>query len=71
MEECPRFKTCPFFSDQTINPPRFASLYKIRYCMHDFQSCARYQVGSKIGFNQVPTDLLPGELERVGPLTGA
>jgi hypothetical protein len=68
VEECPRFQTCPFFTDQETNPPRFAVLYKIRYCMHDFEHCARYRVGVKIGFEQVPLNLLPGEVEKVESL---
>lgn len=68
MEECPCFKTCPFFSDQEAHPPRFAVLFKIRYCMHDYEHCARYLVGKKIGFERVPMDLMPGEAEKVQPL---
>lgn len=71
MEECPLFHACPFFNDQEAQPPRFAVLFKIRYCMHDYEHCARFLVGKKIGFERVPLDLLPGENERIEQLLAA
>lgn len=61
MTECPHFRTCPFFADKLPVMPAYATLYKIKYCMGDFPSCARYLVEQVLGRSSVPADLLPVE----------
>ena len=61
---CPRIRSCLFFSDRLGDRTRFAVLYKYKYCMNDFASCARYQVAQVLGNASVPDDLLPGEKDK-------
>ena len=44
--------------------PALTTLYKINYCMNDFENCARYLVAQVLGQGQVPEDLLPNQKSR-------
>ena len=61
MADCECLKTCPFFNDQMANMPAVADLMKRRYCHTDSSGCARYQVFSRLGRENVPADLFPNQ----------
>jgi hypothetical protein len=62
--ECENLSVCPFFNDKLPNMPKTASLLKTRYCLGDYNSCARYIVFKALGREKVPRDLWPSEIER-------
>jgi hypothetical protein len=62
--ECENLSVCPFFNDKLPNMPKTTSLLKTRYCLGDYNSCARYIVFKALGREKVPRDLWPSEIER-------
>jgi hypothetical protein len=62
MEECERFKTCPFFNDQLAYMPQTAHAMKQKYCYGEKNHCARYLVA--IEGIKTPGDLFPNQVER-------
>jgi hypothetical protein len=65
---CPKLSGCPFFHDKMANMPSAADVLKGKYCLNDYQQCARHQV-SGAGVT-VPGDLFPNHGHRVKALTG-
>ena len=63
MPECECLPGCPFFNDRMQNKPSTAGLMKKRYCLDDFNSCARHMVFLKLGKEAVPSDLYPHQTE--------
>ena len=63
MEECEFITKCAFFSDRMKTLPTVAKMMKKRYCEGDKDECARYQLASTIGKNQVPSDLFPHQTD--------
>jgi hypothetical protein len=62
--DCENLSVCPFFNDKLPNMSKTASLLKTRYCLGDYNSCARYIVFKALGREKVPRDLWPSEIER-------
>ena len=51
---------CPFFEDGTLAySPEMDSRMHERFCMGEFQSCARY-IG-RLLFGEVPAEMLPAD----------
>jgi len=71
MAECVCLPGCPFFNDKMQNMPALAGIMKKRYCMDDFDSCARYMVFTKLGKEKVPMDLYPNQVERANEILAA
>ncbi len=68
MSECKMLEACPFFNDRMADKPGMAQLYKKNYCMGDSTQCARYMVAEAIGPENVPADLYPNMIQRVGAI---
>lgn len=63
---CAKVSACPFFHDKMANVPAAADALKTKYCLGDFNPCARWQV-SQSG-KPVPADLFPNHAHRVKAL---
>lgn len=63
MQRCQNLDRCPFFNETLPNMPTMAESLKRKYCLDDFDTCARLQV-SKAG-RPVPPDLFPNHGHRV------
>ena len=68
MPECKRLGACPFFNDRMVDRPGMSKLYKKNYCLKDNSQCARYMVAEAIGTDNVPLDLYPNMIQRVGSI---
>ncbi len=64
MAQCECLEGCPFFHDKMENMPSMAETYKNKYCLGDFEECARYIVFSKKGKPAVPKNLFPNQKEK-------
>lgn len=54
---------CQFLIQNQDNMPKLRNLFRERYCFGPFEQCARYQVGSAVGFKNVPEYMLPSQNE--------
>lgn len=70
-EACPNIEGCIYFNDREKSMPAMSELYKQRYCLDDYHTCARYQVARAIGKENVPRDLHPNERDRAQVLVHA
>ena len=61
MGECDRLSTCIFYTERMDEMPPCAELLKLRYCLGDFEHCARHRVELKLGSTCVPRSLLPDD----------
>ncbi len=64
MADCDCLPGCPFFNDRLKGMEGSATLFKKRYCLADYTSCARHQVVVALGKDAVPPDLFPNRNER-------
>jgi hypothetical protein len=64
MPDCAKLSKCIFFNDKMKNTPSIAELIKKQFCRGDFQKCARYIVGARLGPDKVPNDMFPINIER-------
>lgn len=64
MSDCPRARECPFYNEKMKNMPSLTLLYKISFCMNQFDTCARYLVAQVLGVKAVPEDLLPNQMQK-------
>lgn len=64
MAECDCLQGCPFFNDRMAMRPGMAAVYKQRYCLGEYATCARHQVKQGLGKAAVPADLFPNMEER-------
>jgi hypothetical protein len=68
---CPALAACPFFADRIQNMPSTAQLLKQRYCIEDYERCARWMVREKLGKQAVPLDLFPHDTARAREILAA
>lgn len=68
MAECEMVKGCPFFNEKMADMPAMANMVKRRYCLGDFDKCARYMVLQGLGRGRVPGDLFPNQHDRARTL---
>jgi hypothetical protein len=64
MESCKFLQGCTFFNDPSVQS--FQALFdqlKADYCCGHFEDCARYQIASRLGQEQVPSTMLPTQLQ--------
>jgi len=66
---CAKLSGCPFFHDKMANMPSAADALKSKFCLGDFNPCARFQVSS--AGKPVPVDLFPNHQHRVKALVEA
>ena len=64
MADCELIEKCIFFNDRMGSMPATAEVYKKIFCRQSNETCARYMVYSKIGRENVPSDLFPNEQQR-------
>jgi hypothetical protein len=64
MNECEHLAGCPFYNDHMDMGDGLGALYKKKYCLGDFPSCARYLVSRRLGRSAVPKDLYPNMRKR-------
>lgn len=66
MAECECLSGCPFFNDRMKEQPATAAIIKKKYCLGgENGKCARYQVKTAIGKENVPGDLYPNQTDKV------
>jgi hypothetical protein len=64
METCKYLQDCAFFNDPSTQKLQvLADQLKADYCHGRFDTCARYQVASRLGRDQVPVSMLPTQLQ--------
>lgn len=64
METCKYLQDCAFFNDPTTQKLQvLADQLMADYCQGRFEDCARYQVASRLGREQVPVSMLPTQLQ--------
>ena len=64
METCKYINDCTFFNDPSTQKfQTLADQLKADYCQGRFVDCARYQVASRLGREQVPDSMLPTQLQ--------
>lgn len=69
MADCECLAGCIFFNDKMASDlPIVADAMKRRLCKGNCAQCARYQVMQALGRENVPTDLIPNQTERVQPI---
>lgn len=61
MVTCELGDTCIFFNDKMPDMPAVAGYLKDKYCRGDFVACARFQIYSEFGRENVPPGLFPNE----------
>jgi hypothetical protein len=71
MAECDCLAGCPFFNDKMPDTSGLGAMYKKRYCLGDYISCARHAVKEALGKPSVPADLYPNMHDRAEELLGA
>lgn len=62
MGDCVCLDTCPFFNGRMASMPAMAEMIKGKYCLDEFESCARHMVFKALGRESVPVDLFPNDL---------
>lgn len=62
--KCECLEKCPFFNDHLNNMPSMANMLKEKYCLNDFESCARHRVFKSLGKEAVPSYLFPHHTEK-------
>lgn len=65
MSNCLFTEKCPFFNDKMATKPSMMSFLKKKYCLSDFEECARLIVRTKVGPQNVPVDLFPHQSEKI------
>jgi len=65
MANCKWIDDCDFFQNRVSGSLLLDEVYKQRYCQGDPSTCARYQVGEKLGPKDVPADLFPADVHLV------
>jgi hypothetical protein len=71
MPECVCLPKCIFFNDKMVDMPTTTERMKQRYCLNDYNNCARYKVFSTLGKEHVPSDLYPHNVDRAMALITA
>ncbi len=64
MADCECLKGCPFFNDKMPDDSGMGAIFKKKYCLGDFNKCARYMVFKALGKPKVPTNLYPNMHDR-------
>lgn len=64
MASCELLQGCPFFGNRMKVTDGLGALYKQRYCLGDYATCARYMVSTRLGRPAVPADLYPNMTAR-------
>ncbi len=71
MEPCECLPRCIFFNNKMQNAPSTAEMMKKRYCLANFEVCARHKVFKVLGGAQVPGDMFPNQIERAEKILAA
>lgn len=61
---CKYATVCPVCRGDIADMPVLARQYRARYCVTDWQACARFAVAEETGPSAVPDGLLPNQHER-------
>jgi hypothetical protein len=61
---CSYATVCPVYRGDLEDMPVLARQYRARYCVADWQACARFAVADEAGSSVVPDTLLPNQHER-------
>ncbi len=64
MAKCECVEACPFFNDRMPIESALGKMYKERYCLGNFDECARHQVKIALGSDKVPSNLFPNMFEK-------
>ncbi len=64
MGICKFVEGCPFFNGKMKDMPSTSEMYKKKYCLSDFENCARYMVNTKKGKQAVPENLTPNQIDK-------
>ena len=64
MTACECLEGCPFFQDKMPIDSAMGKIYKAKYCLGEFNECARHKVKAALGKDKVPTNLYPNMFDR-------
>ena len=64
MGSCDCLKACPFFNDKMPIDSGIGKIYKDKYCLKNYDACARHKVRESLGPDKVPLNLYPNMFER-------
>lgn len=65
MAECEIISICTFFNDKMSSMPVTADMIKRKMCKGNYTECAIYLVSKAVGKENVPSNLIPHQTERV------
>ena len=63
MKTCQYSNRCSFLQDHDNQMPKLTTLLREKYCLGQFEQCARYQVAVSLGSQRVPAYMLPSQAE--------
>ena len=64
MAECKFLRGCPFFNDKMPIDSAMGKIYKNKYCLGEYNICARYKIATQLGKEKVPVNLYPNMFDR-------
>ncbi len=72
MKQCAMTNECPFFNDQLpkMHTAKEREGLKRKFCGSGSTQCARFIVASALGLQEVPENLFPEDLYKVGVILG-
>ncbi len=62
--ECDCLPGCPFFNEKMPIESGLGKLYREKYCLGEFNECARHKVKEALGKEKVPISLYPNMLDK-------
>lgn len=62
---CKLVECCQFFNNTMKDMPKAADYIKSKLCLGDYQACIRYQIYTKFGGENVPSDIYPDDVADV------
>lgn len=60
---CPNLNGCIFFNDKMPMETGLGAIYKRKYCLGNYEICARYKVAKALGKEKVPINLYPNQFD--------
>jgi hypothetical protein len=64
MPKCDLAQGCFFTMDFSNNMPSRLAQIKRNYCNHNYDQCARFKIFKALGYEKVPNDLDPVDVEQ-------
>jgi len=61
---CPNNLFCLFYKGKMQEKPKLTELYKKKYCLGNYNECARWIVFKNLGKESVPSALYPNQKDK-------